>query len=380
MSEHVRPMSESAPIHPPPSVRASERRGARPLVLTTDDALLDDLQRLAAAADLALTVTREVAEARRLWRSAPVVVVGADSAEALAAVAPPRRENVIIVVPESGAGDRDVYRGAVAIGAQDVLFLPTAETWLVEWLAEATAPAAAGATVCVTGGRGGAGATVTAVALAVTAARAGEAVLLVDADPLGGGIDLALGLENGDGARWPAFTDRRGRLSAAALRAALPSVDGLAVLSRSRDDAAPIPASAMRAVLDAARRGAGLVVVDLPRHPDEAAAEALAVADVTLLVTSCDVRGVAAASAVTAELSRTTSDLRLVVRTGTGRLSPETVAASLGLPLAGRIADEPALPAALDSGVPPALSGRGPVARFCRTFLTAVHQPERNAA
>lgn len=380
MSEHVRPISESASIHPPPSVRAADRPGARPLVLTTDDTLLDDLQRLAAAADLALTVTREVAETRRSWRSAPVVVVGADSAEALAAVAPPRRENVIIVVPESGPGDRDVYRGAVAIGAQDVLFLPTAETWLVEWLAEATAPAAAGTTVCVTGGRGGAGASVTAVALAVTAARAGEAVLLIDADPLGGGIDLALGLENGDGARWPAFTDRRGRLSAAALRAALPSVDGLAVLSRSRDDAAPIPAPAMRAVLDAARRGAGLVVVDLPRHPDEAVGEALAVADVTLLVASCDVRGVAAASAVTAELSRTTSDLRLVARTGSGRLSPDTVAASLGLPLAGRIADEPALPAALDSGVPPALSGRGPVARFCRTFLTAVHRPERNAA
>lgn len=380
MSEHVRPVSESTPIHPPPSVRAAERPGARPLVLTTDDALLDDLQRLAAAADLALTVTREVAEARRSWRSAPVVVVGADSAEALAAVAPPRRENVIIVVPESGPGDRDVYRGAVAIGAQDVLFLPTAETWLVEWLAEATAPAATGTTVCVTGGRGGAGASVTAVALAVTAARAGEAVLLIDADPLGGGIDLALGLENADGARWPAFTDRRGRLSAAALRAALPSVDGLAVLSRSRDDAAPIPAPAMRAVLDAAGRGADLVVVDLPRHPDEAAGEALAVADVTLLVTSCDVRGVAAASAVTAELSRTTSDLRVVVRTGSGRLSPDTVAASLGLPLAGRIADEPALPGALDSGVPPALSGRGPVARFCRAFLTAVRQPERNAA
>lgn len=372
MSDHVSPT--------PPGTVAVPIRTPRPLVLTSDDALLDDLQRLGAAADLALTVTREVPEARRLWRSAPVVVVGADSAEALAAVVPPRRENVIIVVPESGSGSRDVYRGAVAIGAQDVLFLPAAETWLVEWLAEATGPAAAAATVCVVAGRGGAGATVTAVGLAVTAARAGDPVVLIDADPLGGGIDLALGLENGDGARWPAFTDRRGRLSAVALRSALPSVDTLAVLSRKRGDAAPVPAAAMRAVLDASRRGAALVVVDLPRQPDEAAIEALTVADVTLLVAPCDVRGVAASSAVAAELSRHTSDLRVVARAASGGLPPETVAASLGLPLAGRVPDESSLPAALDSGLPPALSGRGPVARFCRGFLSTVHSPERTAA
>ena len=377
MSEHVSP-TPSVPAGA--SARVSGRAETRPLVLTSDEGLLDDLQRLAAAADLALTVTREVPEARRLWRTAPVVVVGADSAEALAAVVPPRRENVLIVAPESGFGGPDVYRGAVAIGAQDVLFLPAGETWLVEWLAETTAPAAAAATVCVAGGRGGAGASVTAVGLAVTAARGGDPVLLVDADPLGGGIDLALGLENAEGARWPAFTDRRGRLSAGALRAALPAVDGLAVLARSRGDTAAVPAPAMRAVLDASRRGAALVVVDLPRQPDEAAVEALAVADVTLLVAPCDVRGVAASAAVAAEVGRHTSDVRIVARTGRGRLPPETVAASLGLPLAGRVPDEPSLPSALDSGVPPALSGRGPVARFCRTFLSALHPPGRSAA
>lgn len=395
MSDPVRP-AQPAPVRP------SGRPETRPLVLTSDENLLDDLQRLAAAADLPLTITGDIPEARRSWRTAPVILIGHDHTEALATTSPPHRNNVLIVAPGPGPGTRgpaarapdpresdphalgprasDVYRDAVAIGAQDVVFLPEAEAWLVEWLAEAMAPAASAITVCVAGGRGGAGATVTAVALAVTAARAGEPVLLIDADPLGGGIDLALGLENAEGARWPAFTDRRGRLSAGALRGALPTVDTLAVLSRSRDDPAPIPAPAMRAVLDAARRGAALVVIDLPRHPDEAATEALAAADVALLIAPGDVRGVAASSAVAADLSRHASDLRVAARTGRGRLPPETVAASLGLPLAGRVPDEPALPAALDSGVPPALSGRGPVARFCRTFLSALHPPGRTAA
>lgn len=355
-------------------------RAAQPLVLTGDDALLDDLQRLAAAADTELAVTREIAEVRRLWRSAPVVLVGADRAEALASVAPPRREHVIIVVPTADDGSRDVYRTAVAIGAQDVLVLPAAETWLAEWMAEATAPAAGDAvTIAVVGGRGGAGATVTAAGLAVTAAREGSPTLLVDADPLGGGIDLIAGLETCDGARWPDFADRRGRLSAVALRGALPSVDDLAVLSRKRGDTAPIPAPAMRAVLHAARRGADLVVVDLPRQVDDAVVEALAVADVTLLVVPSDVRGVAAAAAVAAVLTRHTGDLRVVARTGPGRISPETICSTLGLPLAGRVPEEPSLPAALDSGIPPALTGRGPVARFCRAFLSTTSISTRGA-
>ena len=57
--------------------------------------------------------------------------------------------------------------------------------------------------LAVVGGRGGAGASVFAVATAVRAARSGERALLVDCDPLGGGVDLVLGAEDLDGLRWP---------------------------------------------------------------------------------------------------------------------------------------------------------------------------------
>ena len=55
--------------------------------------------------------------------------------------------------------------------------------------------------VAVVGGSGGAGASTLSAALAVTALRLGVRPWLVDADPLGGGIDLALGGEDTVGLR-----------------------------------------------------------------------------------------------------------------------------------------------------------------------------------
>ena len=81
--------------------------------------------------------------------------------------------------------------------------------------------------LAVIGGRGGAGASVFATALAHAAPRA----LLVDVDPWGGGIDLALGSERDAGLRWPDLAAGGGRVGYPALRAALPSRHGVAVLS-----------------------------------------------------------------------------------------------------------------------------------------------------
>ena len=102
---------------------------------------------------------------------------------------------------------------AELIGAEHVAVLPAAEPWLVDRFAECAPARRPGrprpARVAVIGGRGGAGASVLAGGLAVTAARAGLRTLLVDADPLGGGLDLVLGWEELDGLRWPALTERR---------------------------------------------------------------------------------------------------------------------------------------------------------------------------
>lgn len=344
----------------------------RPLAVTADATLIDDLQRLAAAADAELAVVRDPGAARRLWPHAAFVLVGADVAVEMASTRPRRRGGVVLVTGDAGAAEPTIFRDAVGIGAQDIAVLPEAETWLVDRLAEAAEPVSReGKTVCVVGGRGGAGTSVLASALAVTAARNGGRALLIDGDPIGGGIDLVLGTEGCQGARWPEFIGRHGRLSYASLRASLPSVDELTVLSWHRGDTRSVPAETMRAVVSAARRGSDLVVLDLARYFDDAAVEALAQASLALLVVPAEVRAVAAASRVARALRRHVTDLRVVVRTDAGKLDIDAVARALGLPLAGAFRAEPRLARQLDQGLPPALSGNGPLAEFCRSFLDA---------
>ncbi|MEU0520880.1 septum site-determining protein Ssd [Streptosporangium sp. NPDC006007] len=344
-------------------------RPDRPLVITDDHDLLDDLLRVAAAAGVELDVAHVPAHARPYWNRAPLVVVGGDMADALAVTAPPPRRRVLLVtnIPD----DPDTWRKCVAVGAQAVLELPSAERRLVDEFADAVEPAArAGVVVCVAGGRGGAGASVLAAALALSASRQSLRTLLVDADPLGGGLDLLLGQEEAGGARWSDLVARQGRVSFTALQAALPTFAGLTLLSFHRGEVETIPAEAMRSVLEAGWRGFDLVVVDLPRHPDHAAVEALSRATTTLLVVTADVRGVLAAAQVLAGLRKHTGEVRAVVRGGV--LDDDVVTASLGMPYAGGLPDQPRLVAALNRGDLPPLGRRTPLGRFCASFLRSL--------
>jgi secretion/DNA translocation related CpaE-like protein len=345
----------------------------RPLVITEDHDLLDDLLRVAAAAGAELDVAHVPAHARPYWNRAPLVVVGGDVADALAATGPPPRPRVFLATHASE--DPDTWRKCVAVGAQGVLELPAAERQLVDEFADAVEPPARpGSVVCVTGGRGGAGASVLAGALALAASRQRVRTLLVDADPLGGGLDLLLGQEESDGARWSDLVAREGRVSHTALQAALPSFAGLTLLSFHRGEADPIPAEAMRSVLEAGRRGFDLVVVDLPRHLDQAAVEALGRAATTLLVVTADVRGVLAAAQVLTGLRGHTGEVRAVVRSGV--LNDDVGATSLGVPYGGSLPDQPRLAAALDRGDVPPLGRRTSLGRFCAAFLHELFGPD----
>ncbi|MDP9432896.1 MAG: CpaE-like family protein [Actinomycetota bacterium] len=344
-------------------------RPARALLVTDNPVLLDDLLRLAAAASCEPEVAPDAASARAGWSRAPVVIVGADVVDALARAGLPRREGVVLVGGD--LDDADIWRRGVLLGAQHVVFLPDAESWLVDRFADAAEGGQLAAPVVgVVGGRGGAGATVLASALAVTAARQGRRALLVDGDPLGGGIDLALGAESVAGLRWPQLTSTRGRVAAGSLAGALPQAESLSVLSWDRGDALTIPAEAMSALLSAAERGSELVVVDLPRAADAAARVALERASVVLLVVPAEVRASAAAARVAAGLTLHCPDLRVVVRgPAPSGLSASVVAESLGLPLAADLAAEPGIAAALERGEAPARRGRGPLATFSAAFL-----------
>jgi secretion/DNA translocation related CpaE-like protein len=338
----------------------------RPLLVTADNVLLDDLLRVCAAAGVDPEVAPDVAGARAAWPDAPLVVVGDDLSRAAADAGLPRRRDVVLVTRD--VDDIEVWVRAAAVGADGALVLPGSEALLVERLAAGRESAAA-LVAAVIGGRGGAGASTLACALAVTAA-AERRTMLVDADPLGGGIDLLLGGEQVPGPRWADLAEVSGRLSATALSDALPACHGVRVLSWDRGEPRQVVAGAVHAVLDAGRRGQDLVVVDLARHPDVAARQVVADADVLYVVVPAEVRAVAAAARVVAQVRPVAHDVRLVVRgPAPSDLTGEVVADTLGLPLAGWLRPEAGLSRALERGDPPAGSGRGPLAALCRALL-----------
>lgn len=348
---------------------------ARPLVVATDPELMDDLLRLAGAAGVDVEVAVDAVAARATWDSAPVVLVGRELGAECARARLPRRARIVLVAGRgTGTDDEDVWTLATELGAEHVVFLPAAEAWLVGRLVETSAgPGLPARVIGVVGGRGGAGASVLAAALAVTAVRTGLRALLVDADPYGGGLDLLLGSEDAGGLRWPQLAGASGRMNGPALRAELPRLGELHVLSWDRGDLLDVPAMAVDAVLDAGRQGTDVVVVDLPRRPDEGAVRALQAADVVLLIVPAEVRACAAAARVVTAVRPHCTDLRLVVRgPSPARLRAREVAGQLDLPLAGIMRAERGLPSALERGEPPAGRGTGPLAALCRDVLISL--------
>ncbi|WP_211349639.1 septum site-determining protein Ssd [Micromonospora pisi] len=339
--------------------------------MTSDGDLLDDLLRLAAAGGTEVEVVADPAAARSRWGAAPLILVGTDQAQSCLRARLPRRPRVVLV-GRSGPGDPG-WDIAELIGAEHVAMLPAAEPWLVDRFADGVAGASGtglGRVVAVVGGRGGAGASVLAGGLAVTAVRGGLRTLLVDADPLGGGLDLVLGWEQLEGLRWPALTEADGRVDAPALVRALPSRGDLVMLSWDRGDLFSLPAEAMAATMDAARRGRDLVVVDLPRQLDDPAVIALQAADQVYVVVPAELRAVAAAARVVAAVDPHCADLAVIVRgPAPGRLKAREIAGALHLPLAGTLRPEPGLSRGLERGEAPAATGRGPLATLCQRLL-----------
>lgn len=338
------------------------------LVATCDPLLADALRRLAAAAAVDLLVTGEPDVAT--WQGCALAIVGADRARSVA-TSLPRRAHVIVV--SASASDTSVWRLAVAIGAEQVAVLPDADAWLVDRLAQCVEPPSRARVVGVVGGCGGAGASVLACALAVTAAEAGRRVLLVDLDPLGGGLDLALGVDGVPGLRWPDLAAVRGRVPSVSIHESLPRLDALAVLSWGRGQPVDVPPSAVEAVLRSAARGHELVVVDLPRTgEDRLLATALRDVHDLLLVVPARLRAAAAAAQLADRWRSAVPSAGVVVRRSPGaRLAPRAVADAVQLPLVLHMRDEPQVDGALDRGEAPALRRSGHLRRAAERWLDA---------
>lgn len=391
----------SSPRGSLPSVTQPSAAGpAAPVtLLTCDDALADRVVTLAAAAGAALD--RPVLPVRGPrpapgWARAPLLLVGADVADpdhpghpgALRGAGPAGG----VVVLAAGPPATDVWRHALTVGADQVAVLPEGDAWLLDRLSDAVSGPPTGRVVAVVGGRGGAGASTLAVTLALAAARRRLEPLLVDADPLGGGLDMLLGAEGVPGLRWPDVADVHGRLPPGLVSSTCPLVDGVRLLSwgagplahRSPGSVA-VPGAAgpvgppeagpdaVRAVLEASVREAGVTVVDLPRVVDEAQAVVLERCRTVLLVVPAEVRAAAAAARLAAVVRAQVDDVRLVVRgpAPTG-LPARAVADLLGLDLGAALPAEPGLAALLDRGEAAAVRPRGALARFADRFVAEV--------
>ncbi|TWH21194.1 septum site-determining protein Ssd [Prauserella rugosa] len=305
------------------------------LVVAGDGPVLEEVSRHAAAVACEPVVVADLAAAADHWNDAALVLVDDDVVSGVPGMA--RRDGVYLLC--RGKPPQSLWRRAFALGADEVVALPDSEGVLLAALADlAEAPSPdRGRVVAVIGGCGGAGASVLAASVAAAAAQSGAPALLMDCDPLGGGIDLVLGTESADGLRWPDIRVSAGRLAMSALDEALPATaygDGhVSVLSCDRGGVGPDPEAAA-AVVDAGVRAGRVVVCDLPRDVGPSGHRVLNAADLVVLVVPARLRASVAARRVLDRLGNARPRTRLLVRgPSPDGLTPHEIAGAVGVPL-----------------------------------------------
>lgn len=214
--------------------------------------------------------------------------------------------------------------------------------------------------LAVLGGCGGAGASTLAAALALAALARGMRVALLDADPLGAGLDSLIRRS----------TDERPAGPPDGLAGAPPGaprgprrarVADLALIRWDDPQGRPVAVGGMRKALRIVRDSAHLVVADLPRTVDPAAQLVLAQASHSLLMLPVGDRSVLAASRVLPRVLDTGALPGLVVRLPKqDALAPRDVADLLGLDLVGVVRPH---------AQPDDLSGGNPIVRFADRYL-----------
>lgn len=339
------------------------------MVLTSIDeaALAAGVERAAAAAGLRVLNVTEPNQ--KHWRSAAAVVVDVGGARRSARAGVPRRGGIVVVAAEEPSAS--VWSAAIDVGAQHVYVLSAQDAELVRTLSEAAEAgreaARRGRVVAVTAGRGGSGASVFSAAIALCA----EPALLVDLDPYGGGNDLIVGAESVPGLRWPDVGAQAGRLNWPAVREALPRRGGVSVLSSARTYHDIDPAS-VAVIAEAGQRGGATVVCDVPRQLGAAGNAVVEISDLVVVVTACDVRGIAGASAVAGVLRTLNPHVGLVIRgPAPGGLSPRSAADLAGIPLLAAMRPEPSLAQRLEQGGL-RLRSRSPLVTGARRVLAAL--------
>lgn len=318
-----------------------------PAVLVTgSDEMRDHVLAAAAAAGTEVRVCADAVELATL-PTPGTLLVGADQVAAVARSSVVGRAEVHLV---GGVGDQArLCEWSAALGAA-VIVLPDGLRWLASALSGARDTRAA-AVLAVVGASGGLGTSTLAAGLAWVASERGSRAALVDLDPGGGGADLLFGLERQPGWRWPGLTAADGFLGD--LHDHLPHTDQLAVVSHDRRDPTSVSATAAVAVLRSLSRSHDVVVADAGSRPGPAELAAIRAADGALLVTSADVRGLAAAARQLQLI-----DAHLPMAAVLSRIRPAgagvaLIERTLRLPVAATMPADKGIAAGADRGDPP---------------------------
>ncbi len=365
MSKHQRP----DPVTGLPVARAGPGPwlpdgAAETLLVSGSEVLCGEVERIVAAAGRRLSLARDAAEAAPYWDSAAAVLVGSDVPEL-----PPRRRAPAVVVGLNGEGDR-LWQLAADLGAERVAVLPEGGPWLAEFLSRSHSPDPGGHVLGVVGGCGGAGATTGAIWLARAAAEAGVRALLIDGDPWGGGLELALAAEDEPGLRWPDLAEASGSIDPGQLHEALPVTGGFSFLSwpGSRERPKALDMAAVAGVLDAARRGYELVVLDIGRGRDALRTFAWE-CDRIIVFLPAQLRAAVASARLVSELPPV--DTALVIRTLPGAaVEPPLIAQAVGLPVRAIMPEVRGTAAATERGRLLEAGGRRNVRRFTESILS----------
>lgn len=339
----------------------------RPLVITDDPEVLDDVIRVAAARATEVLVCADDESIQRHWLSAPLVLIGMDRLERVSQMNLQRRARVIVVshVETNAVAERRAWQQAVALGVEHVVELPEGEQWLLDALDDVEG--SLGQIITVIGGSGGVGASTFAVNLAITARSEGRSVALVDLDPWSGGLDLLMGAERSPGLRWSALDSVHGRVSARALADACVHVAGVDLLSCDAIDACPAPA--VHSVIDALQRGYERVIVDLAVPAIPSAREIVARSTHVLMVVATHVHAAASAGRLAQWVRDCGQQPELVVvNTAKGLLAQE-ISQALELPLVASVPYVASMAVRSDAGELPSLPSA--YRAMCRNLVSA---------
>jgi secretion/DNA translocation related CpaE-like protein len=312
---------------------------------------------------------------RQQWCQANKVVIDLPALNWLHEQGYPPRKGIAVVADSAERPDMLSWSALVALHAEAFYGLPHDEAKLVRTLAATTSKQpGAGKTIAVVGGCGGAGASVFAGALALTH---GRRALLVDLDPLSGGLDLLLGAEGTAGLRWPHLRLEQGRVAAEVLWEVLPTLGGrLAVLAGAEYEphaqVGATSAASVRVVLESGADAEALTVCDLPRVVTAGSEAALELADMTVVVVSGQVHAYCAARSVVEQVAARCRRVGLVVRGPQGGIGMEDVEDLIGARVLATTPTDHRLARRLEThGL--RLTRASPLRSAARAVLDAVH-------